>query len=136
MTSLPPEEFVDPTEVPQVATVLHAVLTTLGVLGLGDLLARFPGTRIEVARASGRFRRALPASVWLSPEHQVVLTDPVVHIHIVGGVVLARDELPAGRLPEAIARLLTKVIADQGSQAEAAVILTAAQESCIRLRPY
>jgi hypothetical protein len=133
MTFSLPEGFVDPSDEQQVADVLDAVLRTLGVLGLGDLLARMPGSRSEASRPGGMFRRGEPASVWPSPEHQIVLSDPVVHAHVVGGVILARDQLPGGRLPQALARLLVAVIADQGSQSEATVVLTAARESTERL---
>jgi hypothetical protein len=73
--------------------------------------------------------------VWLSPQHQLLLDDPVVHVHVVGGVVLAREQLPAGRLPAAVAPLLVAAVADQGSQSEATVVLTAARESSERLQP-
>ncbi|MDX6302909.1 MAG: hypothetical protein QOF53_4123 [Nocardioidaceae bacterium] len=133
MTFSPPEGFVDPSDEQQVAAVLDAVLRTLGVLGVRDLLARMPGSRSEASRPGGMFRRAEPASVWVGPEHQIVLSDPVVHAHVVGGVILARDPLPGGRLPQALARLLVAAIADQASQSEAAVVLTAARESTERL---
>ncbi len=135
MTPLPPKGYVDPGDEHQVAAVLGAVLRTLGVPGLGDLLGRIPGSRVEAARPGGLLRRAEPACVWLTGEHQLLLTDPVVHVHVVGGVVLARDPLPAGRLPDAVARLLVRAVADRGSQAEATVVLTAARESTDRLQP-
>jgi len=134
MTFSAPEGFVDPSDEQQVAAVLAIVLRTLGIAGLGDLLGRMPGSRSEAERPGGMFRHAAPASVWLSPQHQILLGDPVVHAHVVGGVVLARDPLPAGRLPDAVARLLVAATADQGSQSEAAVVLTAARESTERLQ--
>lgn len=135
MIFTPPEGYVDPSDEQQVAAVLRIVLRELGIPGLGDLLVRIPGSRGEASRPGGMFRRAMPASVWLSPQHQLLLTDPVVHVHVVGGVVLARDPLPAGRLPEVVAPLLVAAIADQGGQSEAAVALTAARESSERLQP-
>ena len=135
MTFVPPEGFVDPSDEQQVAAVVGSVLQALGIAGLGDLLGRIPGSRVEPARPGGLFRRAEPGSVWLSAEHQLLLTDPVVHVHVVGGVALARDPLPAGRLPDAVARLLVRSVADRGSQSEAAVVLTAARESTERLQP-
>lgn len=135
MTLLPPEGLVDPSDEHQVAAVLSTVLRVLGIPGIGDLLGRMPGSRAEASRPGGMFRRAVPACVWLSPQHQILLSDPVVHVHVVGGVVLARDPLPAGRLSEAVSRLLVAAIADQGSESEAAVVLTAARESSERLQP-
>ncbi len=135
MTSELPEGFVDPSDERQVAAVLGTVLRTLGTPALGDLLGRIPGTRAEAARPGGVFRRAAPAAVWLTEQHQLVLGDPVVHVHVVGGVVLARETLPPGRLPSAVARLLVGAIADHGARAEAAVALTAARESSERLQP-
>ncbi len=135
MTFTPPEGFVDPSDERQVAAVLGTVLKALGIAGLGDLLGRIPGSRVEDRQPRRLFKRAVPSSVWLSSQHQLLLNDPVVHVHVVGGVVLARDSLPAGRLPEAVARLLVAAIADQGSQPEATVVLTAARESTERLQP-
>jgi hypothetical protein len=135
MTGQLPEGYVDPSDASQVAAVLGAVQRALGVPGLGDLLGRIPGSRLEPARPGGFLRAALPASVWLTAEHQLVLTDPVVHAHVVGGVVLARDTLPAGRLPETVARLVVAAVREQGARSEAAVVLTAARESCERMQP-
>lgn len=135
MTFMPPEGFVDPSDEQQVAAVLGSVLRTLGVPGLEDLLGRIPGSRVEASRPGGRFKRAAPATVWLTPQHQILLSDPVIHVHLVGGVVLARDSLPAGRLPETLARLLVAAVADQASQPEAAVVLTAARETSKRFQP-
>jgi hypothetical protein len=135
MTFQPPEGYVDPADEPQVAAVLDAVVRALGVDGLGDLLGRLPGSRVEPARPGGFLRSAVPACVWLTADHQLVLTDPVEHQHVVGGVVLARDTLPPGRLPGVVARLVVTAVAQQGSEAEAAVVLTAARESAERLQP-
>ncbi|NYD40242.1 hypothetical protein [Nocardioides panaciterrulae] len=135
MTFQPPEGYVDPTDEQQVTAVLASVLRALGVPGLGDLIGRIPGSRVEAARPGGLFRAAVPASVWLDAEHQLVLTDPAVLAHVVGGVVLARDPLPPGRLPGALAPLLVTTVLDQGSQPEAAVVLTAARESSERWQP-
>ena len=135
MTDQVPQGYVDPADPQQVAVVLAAVLGVLGVPGLGDLLGRIPGSRLEPARPGGFLRTGVPASVWLTAEHQLVLTDPVEHAHVVGGVVLARDTLPPGRLPDVVARVVVAAIRAQGSRAEAAVVLTAARESCERLQP-
>ncbi len=135
MTAPPPEGYVDPSNQQEVAGVLGLVLRTLGIAGLGDLLSRFPGSRVEAPRTGGMFKRATPAATWLSPEHQLQLSEPMVHVHVVGGVILAREQLPPGRLPETVARLLVTAVTDQGSHAEAAVVLTAARETCKRLQP-
>jgi hypothetical protein len=135
VTPSSPEGLVDPSDEHEVAAVLGSVVRVLGIPGLGDLLGRMPGSRVEASRPGGMFKRAVPACVWLSPQHQILLTDPVVHVHVVGGVVLARDPLPAGRLPEAVSRLLVAAILDQGGQSEAALVLTAARESSERLQP-
>src|SRR3954453_2590834 len=87
---LPREGLVDPSDEQQVAAVLSTVLRVLGIPGIGDLLGRMPGSRVEASRGGGMFTRAVPACVWLSPQHQILLSDPVVHVHVVGGVVLAR----------------------------------------------
>jgi hypothetical protein len=135
VTFSPPEGFVDPSDQGQVAAVLGAVVRVLGIPGLGDMLGRIPGSRTDPARPGGVFRPALPASVWVSAQHQLLLTDPLVHVHVVGGVVLARDPLPAGVLPDAVARLLVAAVLEQGSEAEAAVVLTAAREATEGAQP-
>jgi hypothetical protein len=135
MTFLPPEGYVDPSDPDQVAAVLGAVLRVLGMQGLGDLLGRIPGSRVEPTRPGGVFKRAVPASVWLTAQHQLLLSDPLVHVHVVGGIVLARDPLPAGVLPDTVARLLVAAVSEQGSHAEAALVLTAARESTERVQP-
>jgi hypothetical protein len=135
MTFLPPEGYVDPSDPDQVAAVLGAVLRVLGMQGFGDLLGRIPGSRVEPTRPGGVFKRAVPASVWLTEQHQLLLSDPLVHVHVVGGIVLARDPLPAGVLPDTVARLLVAAVSEQGSHAEAALVLTAARESTERVQP-
>lgn len=135
MTVPTPEGYVDPSNQQEVAAVLGSVVRTLGIAGLGDLLSRVPGSRVEAPQRGGMFKRASPPSVWLSSEHQFQLSDPIVHVHVVGGVVLAREPLPPGRLPETVARLLVTAVTDQGGRDEAAVVLTAARETCERLQP-
>jgi len=70
----------------------------------------------------------------VGPEHLVLLdATPVVDQHVVGGVVLQRSVVPPSRVPEVLAALVVDLARDQGTGAEAAVVLTAAREVIDRL---
>ncbi len=119
---------VDPLDVRQVAEVLGRTLTLMGSAGVGDLLARLPGAR-SVAGTTGRlFRPAVAGAVWLGAEHQLVLSDPVVHQHVVGGVVLQRRPLAPAELGPAVAPLVAALARSQGDLEEAATVLTVARD--------
>ena len=75
----------------------------------------------------------MPGAVWLGPEDALVLTAPPEYHHVVGGVVLHREPLPAGQLPAVVARLVAQWTVDHGTRADAAAVLTAAREVLDRL---
>ena len=124
-----PEGFVDPRDRSAVAAVLAATWSTTGVEGLGDLLSRLEGSRYRPGRPRRLLSPAVPASVWLGPEDEVVLTDPVEHRHVVGGVILQRTTLEPGHLAATLARLVTSLSESQGSHADTAAVLTAARDA-------
>ena len=129
MTAGPGDEGpVDPADVGQVTAVLSAALGAAGVEAVADLAARMPGARVLPGSAAGFLRPATPATLWVGPEHAFTLTDSVEHRHVVGGVVLSRDPVPPARVAALIAPLLVRLVTDQGAQAEAALVLTAARE--------
>ena len=124
-----PDGLVDPYDAAEVAPVLDAALRAMGPGGLTDLLARLPGVTIEPARAKRFLSPALPGRVWLGPENCLTMTDPIVHQHVVGGVVLARDPLRAGTLPGVLARLIADHVREHGQADDAAVALSAVRDT-------
>jgi hypothetical protein len=119
---------VDPVDVQQVAEVLSRTLELMGPEGVGDLLARLPGARPVPATAGRLFRPAVTGSVWLGADHQLVLGDPVVHQHVVGGVVLQRRALTPTDLGPTVAQLVADLVRSQGAREEAATVLTVARD--------
>jgi len=120
---------VDPLDVRQVEGVLVAAQRLMGTDGVLDLLARLPGVDV-VAGTPGRFLRAgTPSAVWVGPDQRLLLTEPVVHEHVVSGVVLAHDAVPPGRLGAVLAPLVVALTRAQGSHDATALALTAAREA-------
>ncbi len=134
MSERPTEAVVDPYDVAQVTAVLAGTWDLMGPDGLADLMARLPGARLVPGSPGRLFHTAVPAGVWVGPEHFLELSaEPVVHQHVVGGVVLRRAAVPPGELPTLLARLVGTLVRDQGSAADATVVLTAARDVLHRL---
>jgi hypothetical protein len=123
-----PEGYVDPRDSSAVAAVLAATWSATGVDGLADLLSRMQGSRFAPGRPRRLLSPAVPASVWLGPEDELVLTEPPEHRHVVGGVVLQRTALPPADLAPTLARLITSLTRSQDSYADTAAVLTAARD--------
>ncbi len=123
-----PERPVDPVDVREVTAILDRTLALMGPGGVGDLLARLPGARPVAAVPARLFRHAVPPAVWLGAENLLVLDDPVVHQHVVGGVVLQRRTLPPADLGPVLAPLVAQLVRSQGGQQDAATVLTAARD--------
>lgn len=121
--------LVDPLDPAEVAPVLAAALAAMGVGGVVDLLVRLPGVHLEEARPKRLFSPAVPGLVHLGEEHRLSLGDPVLHEHVVGGVVLARDPLPGGDLPGVLARLVAELVRREAAVEEAAVALSAVRDA-------
>jgi hypothetical protein len=123
-----PQDPVDPLDVPEVTQVLERTLALMGPAGVGDLLARLPGARQVAGTPARLFRAAAPDGVWLGSEHLLVLSDPVEHHHVVGGVVLQRTALPPAALGPTVAPLVASLVASYGGRADAGTVLTAARD--------
>jgi hypothetical protein len=128
-----PVDHVDPLDADQVAPVLAGTRDLMGAGGLGDLLSRLPGAVHQPGLPGRLFRAASPATVWLGPEDALVLTEPPVHQHVVGGVVLQRTSLTPSQTGPALARLVVDLVRDQGSLEEASTVLTTARDVLTRL---
>lgn len=133
MNGAAPLDDVDPADAAQVEEVLADALRLTGFDGLIDLLTQLPGVQIRPGRPGGLLRRAMEGAVWLGAEHSVSLTSPPVHRHVVGGVVLAHDALTHAALPGVLAPLCVRAVRDEGRQAEASLVLTAARNAYRRL---
>jgi hypothetical protein len=124
---------VDPYDVRQVAAVVEGTWRLMGPDGVLDLLARLPGVRLDPGTPKRAFRAAVEGGTWLGPEHLLTWTDPVVHRHVVGGVVLQRAVLAPAEVPTVVAGLLIALTRSQGSGEDAAAVLTVARDVLERL---
>jgi hypothetical protein len=124
---------VDPLDAAQVAPVLAGTRDLMGTAGLADLLGRLPGAVHRPGRPGRLLRAASPEAVWLGPEDLLELTEPPVHRHVVGGVVLQRTPLTPAQLGPSLARLVVALVGSQGAVAEATTVLTAARDVLARL---
>jgi hypothetical protein len=110
------------------------VLSTSGPTGLFELLARLPGVRLDPGSPKGFLRAAVPPSAWIGTENQLVVADrtsgpALVHQHVVGGIVLAREDLAPTRAPATVARLLTTAVVDVAGVQDASAVLSAHRDA-------
>lgn len=122
------EPSVDPQDADQVAAVVEDTRRLMGYDGVVDLLARLPGVELVPGHPKRRFHPAVAATVSVGPEHLLAMSEPVLHQHVVGGIVLQRSVVPPGELPRLLAVLVGSLCVRQGSQQETAAVLTAARE--------
>jgi len=125
VTSSPP---VNPHDQATVGPIFAATMQAMGIGGVGDLLSRLPGTRVDPGRPARFFSPAVPPSVTLGAEHQLLLTEPPEYVHRVGGVVLHRRAVPPGELPGLLAGLVSSLTREQGSEAETTAVLSVARD--------
>jgi hypothetical protein len=128
MTQHLPEGFVDPDDVGAVSSIFGELLRLVGVDGVSDLLGRIPGVVQVPGSPRRRFRGAVEPSAWIGPEHNVSMTLPATHQHVVSGVVLQRASVPAGELPDLLAGLVSSLTRAQASYDETSAALTALRD--------
>ncbi|MDQ6650845.1 MAG: hypothetical protein M3Z02_12130 [Actinomycetota bacterium] len=128
MSSELPDGFLDPLDASAVSAVLRSAAARLGMDGLVKLLAQVPGVRIDRGRPGGLLRRAVPARLQ-SGEYVIVLSEPAVTEHIVGGIVLGHQQVPPVDLPALLARVVADAVAYTGQGADASVALTSARDA-------
>jgi hypothetical protein len=123
-----PEGFVDPYDVGAVSSIFAEMLRLVGVDGVSDLLGRLPGVTQVPGSPRRRFRDVVEPSAWIGPEHNVSMTLPATHQHVVSGVVLQRSSVPAGELPGLLAGLVASLTRAQASHDETSAALTALRD--------
>jgi hypothetical protein len=128
VTQGPAEEPLDPSDADQVAAVFAGTLRLMGYDGVLDLLFRLPGVALVRGSPKRMFRAAVDDLVAVGAEHRLSTTEPVVHQHVVGGVVLRRGVVPPGDLPALLASLVGSLTRAQGSQEEFVAVLGAARD--------
>jgi hypothetical protein len=127
VTSLP-EGYVDPGDPEAVAAVVRATVETGGLVAVGDLLARLPGTSTTAEVPKGFLRAGVPASIWLGPEHCWSATEPPTLLHVVNGVVLHREAVDPGEAGPLLGRIVAELVRRTGAVADASAVLTAARD--------
>ncbi|MEP6695695.1 MAG: hypothetical protein ABJA34_02325 [Pseudonocardiales bacterium] len=127
MTGDIPSGFVDARDPAQVAAVLRSTVDRLGMSGLADLLSRLP-VRIDPGQAPGRFSRGRPPRV-MAGEQVVVLAQPVVLEHVVGGIVLSRTPARHKDVPDLLAAIVCAAVADSGDAGAASVVITSVRDA-------
>jgi hypothetical protein len=120
--------FVDAADPQAVEAVLRDALALLGADRVLETLATV--VPVRRGRAGGLFRDPEP--------DQVAVGDRLLRVddlgraslqHVVGGIVLATDPVMPAALPGVLASLVTRSVADQGSQDAASVVLTALRDA-------
>lgn len=107
---------------------MRAAAGRLGTDGLVNLLAQVPGVQITPGRPGGVLRRAQPARL-RSGEDVIVLAEPAVVEHAVGGIVLSHQQVAPVALPGVLARVVRDAVAFSGRTADASVALTSARDA-------
>ncbi|GAC1329416.1 MAG: hypothetical protein NVSMB13_17020 [Mycobacteriales bacterium] len=123
-----PDGFVDPLDVAAVTDLLRTATGRLGMAGVVDLLGQVPGVRISPGRAGGLLRKAEPARLHAG-EDVLVLAEPAVVEHIVGGIVLSHRPVSPVELPGLLAGIVRDAVTFTGATADASVALTAARDA-------
>lgn len=127
-----PEGYLDPYDAAAVAALLARTQAVAGREGVLDLLGRLPGAVTDPGRGGGLFRSATPPTIRLGGEWIVVVAEPPVLEHVVSGVVLQREALPAGRVASALAPVVVDLTRDLGTRLDTALVLTAYAETLER----
>jgi hypothetical protein len=123
-----PEGFVDPTDHTQVTDLCAAALSRLGWPSLLELLARLPGVEVVTGQKGGLFRQATPTRV-ATPTGWLVLGKTYQLEHVVGGIVLSHQAVPAGEVPSLLAAAVAHGCRQTGQVEAASVELTTLRDT-------
>jgi hypothetical protein len=127
--------FVDPRDPAAVTAVLQAALAALGVSGVLQQLTGVPGLVVRPPQAGRLLRAAVPGVVAYGDRTARVEASGRVRLeHVVGGVVLSRDDVPPVRVAAELAGLVTRSVADTGAGDQVSVLLTALRDAVAAAR--
>lgn len=123
-------DFVDPRDPAAVAAVLQAGLASLGLSGVLQQLAGVPGLVVRPPQPGRLLRAGVPGVVAYGDRvARVEASGRVTLEHVVGGVVLSRDDVPPVRVAEALAGLVCRSVGDTGAGDEVSVLLTSLRDA-------
>lgn len=122
-------EFVDAGDSQAVAEVVRRALPAVGIEGVLSQLGELPGFRLEPAQARGLLRAAVPARLHQGDQTVESSRNGVLLLHVVRGIVLSREQLPAVRLPEVLSSMLARAVRDTGGGDAASAVLTALRDA-------
>lgn len=120
--------FVDPRNSSEIEQVIRDAFTVLGpVAVLSQLAAVLP---VRVGRPGGLFRQELPTTIQVGDEALAIPSKgrPTLQ-HIVGGVVLSRDEVAPRELPGVLAAFVVRALDEAGGHDDASVLLTSLRDA-------
>jgi len=121
--------FVDAGDAQAVAEVVRLALPAVGLDGLLVQLGGVPGFRFEPAQPRGLLRAAVPARLHQGDQTVESGREGVLLLHVVRDIVLAREPLSVGRLPEVLSSLLARAVRDSGGRDAASAVLTALRDA-------
>lgn len=125
-------DFVDPTNPEAVEEVLASAVPGFGLAGVLEQLAAVPGLGIRPWRPGGLLRKPQPAALvvedrrlTISPSGEAVLQ------HVVGGVVLASEQVRPRELPGVLAAMIARSVDSLASPDPLAVTLTSMRDALV-----
>lgn len=122
-------EFVDAGDSQAVAEVMRRALPAVGLDGMLVQLGDLPGFRLEPAQPRGLLRAAVPARLHQGDQTVESGREGVLLLHVVRGIVLSREQLQEGRLPEVLSSMLARAVRDTGGADAASAALTALRDA-------
>lgn len=123
-------DFVNPRDPAAVAAVLQVALPAVGMTGLLQQLAAVPGLVVQLPQPGRLFRPAVPGVVAYGDRTARCEPSGRLHLeHVVGGVVLSREDVPPVRVAEVLAALVCRAVADTGAADDVSVQLTALRDA-------
>lgn len=123
-------DFVDATDPAAVEQVLQLALPGIGLPGVLEQLASVPGIPLQPWRRGGLFRQPTAAVLRVGDRALSIQPHGGARLeHIVGGVVLAGDEISPRALPGVLAAMVVRSLEGSGAHDELSVLLTAIRDA-------